>query len=84
MGTNSHAQAPAEKTRYSIPFFLGVNLNLTLDELKSSAADIASRIPYSDDSQKRAVDVPSEFMSPEYTRVRILERMTHTFRVANN
>lgn len=62
-------QAPTTKTRYSIPFFLGVRLDLTLDQLKESAAHIVQRIPASDDRKKRVVDVPSEFLSPLYACV---------------
>ncbi|KAE8153557.1 hypothetical protein BDV25DRAFT_136851 [Aspergillus avenaceus] len=50
-----------------IPFFLGVRMDLTLDELRESAAHIVQRIPASDDRKKRAVDVPSEFLSPPYS-----------------
>ncbi|CAI7628990.1 unnamed protein product [Penicillium manginii] len=60
-------QAPTSQTRYSIPFFLGVRLDLTLSQLEESAAHIVQRIPTSDDRKKRAVDVPSEFLSPLYS-----------------
>lgn len=62
-------QAPTSQTRYSIPFFLGVRLDLTLSQLEESAAHIVQRIPTSDDRKKRAVDVPSEFLSPLYSCV---------------
>ncbi len=65
------AQSPRSTTRYSIPFFQGVNYSLTLDSLRSSAAHIVSRIPVSDNAKKRAVDVPSEFLSPLYADVRL-------------
>ncbi|KAJ6095157.1 Oxoglutarate/iron-dependent dioxygenase [Penicillium canescens] len=65
--TTHRVIAPTTKTRYSIPFFLGVRLDLTLDQLKESAAHIVHRIPTSDDRKKRAVDVPSEFLSPLYS-----------------
>jgi hypothetical protein len=48
-----------------------VRLDLTLDQLKESAAHIVHRIPTSDDRKKRAVDVPSEFLSPLYSCVSI-------------
>jgi hypothetical protein len=59
-----------------------VRLDLTLDQLKKSAAHIVQRIPASDDNKKRAVDVPSEFLSPLYscvsfTRANYLETTTH-------
>ncbi|RLM00293.1 hypothetical protein CFD26_105191 [Aspergillus turcosus] len=60
-------RAPTSKTRYSIPFFLGVRMDLMLAQLKESAAHIVQRIPASDDRKKRAVDVPSEFLSPLYS-----------------
>ncbi|RHZ43990.1 isopenicillin N synthase family dioxygenase [Aspergillus thermomutatus] len=65
--TTHRVIAPTSKTRYSIPFFLGVRMDLTLAQLKESAAHIVQRIPASDDRKKRAVDVPSEFLSPLYS-----------------
>ncbi|CAG8191031.1 unnamed protein product [Penicillium olsonii] len=67
--TTHRVIAPTSQTRYSIPFFLGVRLDLTLDQLRESAAHIVERIPVSDDKKKRAVDVPSEFLSPLYSCV---------------
>ncbi|KAJ5893228.1 Oxoglutarate/iron-dependent dioxygenase [Penicillium taxi] len=65
--TTHRVIAPTSKIRYSIPFFLGVRLDLTLDQLQKSAAHIVKNIPTSDDRKKRAVDVPSEFLSPLYS-----------------
>ncbi|KAJ5751204.1 Oxoglutarate/iron-dependent dioxygenase [Penicillium manginii] len=65
--TTHRVIAPTSQTRYSIPFFLGVRLDLTLSQLEESAAHIVQRIPTSDDRKKRAVDVPSEFLSPLYS-----------------
>ncbi|KAK1763045.1 hypothetical protein QBC33DRAFT_460250 [Phialemonium atrogriseum] len=65
--TTHRVISPTSVTRYSIPFFQGVNYELTLDTLKVSAAHIVSKIPVSDDAKKRAVDVPSEFLSPLYS-----------------
>ena len=56
-------------TRYSVPFFQAVRLDLTTAELQSSAAHIVARIPTTDDREKRAVDVPSEFLSPLFSCV---------------
>lgn len=56
-------------TRYSVPFFQAVRLDLTTAELKASAAHIVARIPVTDDRKKRAVDVPSEFLSPLFSCV---------------
>ncbi|KAJ5086174.1 Oxoglutarate/iron-dependent dioxygenase [Penicillium argentinense] len=64
--TTHRVIAPISRTRYSIPYFLGVRLDLTLQQLQESAAHIVKRIPASDDRKKRAVDVPSEFLSPLY------------------
>ncbi|KAJ5688527.1 Oxoglutarate/iron-dependent dioxygenase [Penicillium macrosclerotiorum] len=65
--TTHRVTAPTSQTRYSNPFFLDVRLDLTLDELKQSASHIVRRIPASDDRKKRAVDVPSEFLSRLYS-----------------
>ncbi|CAI7629745.1 unnamed protein product [Penicillium pancosmium] len=65
--TTHRVIAPTSQTRYSIPFFLGVRLDLTLSQLEESAAHIVHRIPASDDRKKRAIDVPSEFLSPLYS-----------------
>ncbi|KAJ5921635.1 hypothetical protein N7454_009109 [Penicillium verhagenii] len=65
--TTHRVIAPTSRTRYSIPFFLGVRLDLTLEQLKQSAAHIVRQIPASDDQRKRTADVPSEFLSPLYS-----------------
>ncbi|RMJ26568.1 Oxidoreductase, 2OG-FeII oxygenase family [Aspergillus sp. HF37] len=65
--TTHRVVAPTSKTRYSVPFFLGVRLDLTLEQLKDSAAHIVRQIPASDDQKKRSLDVPSEFLSPLYS-----------------
>ncbi|THD00337.1 hypothetical protein EYZ11_000230 [Aspergillus tanneri] len=65
--TTHRVVAPISRTRYSIPFFMGVRMDLTLPQLEESAAHIVQRIPASDDRKKRAVDVPSEFLSPLYS-----------------
>jgi isopenicillin N synthase-like dioxygenase len=59
-------QAPTNTTRYSIPYFQAVKLSLKLEELRQSAAEIVAKIPVSDNLKKRAADVPSELISPEY------------------
>ena len=46
-------------------------MDLTLDQLKESAAHIVRKIPASDDRKKKAVDVPSEFLSPLYSCVSV-------------
>ncbi|KIW59120.1 hypothetical protein PV05_03595 [Exophiala xenobiotica] len=66
-GTTHRVQGPTSASRYSIPFFFAVPLSLTLKELKQSTAEIVAQIPASDDRKKRALDVPSEFISPAYS-----------------
>ncbi|KAF5012828.1 hypothetical protein FDECE_1117 [Fusarium decemcellulare] len=65
--TTHRVVAPTSTTRYSIPFFQGIDPSLTLDALKSAAAHIVSEVPVSDNAKKRAVDVPSEYLSPLYS-----------------
>ncbi|KAJ9365703.1 hypothetical protein C8Q69DRAFT_469807 [Paecilomyces variotii] len=65
-GTTHRVMSPTSCTRYSIPYFQAVRLDLRLDDLKRSTASIVDRIPASDDKKKRAVDVPSELISPQY------------------
>jgi hypothetical protein len=40
-----------------------------LEELKRLTKDIVAKIPVSDDKKKRAIDVPSELISPLYESV---------------
>jgi hypothetical protein len=42
---------------------------LRLEELKRLTKDIVAKIPVSDDKKKRAIDVPSELISPLYESV---------------
>ncbi|KZF21165.1 Clavaminate synthase-like protein [Xylona heveae TC161] len=65
--TTHRVIAPVAQTRYSIPYFRGIRKDLTLNQLKHSAAHITSRIPTIDHRAKQAVDVPSEFLSPLYS-----------------
>lgn len=65
-GTTHRVVAPTHCTRYSVPFFQAVRLDLRLEELERSAASIVALIPTSEDQKKRAVDVPSELLSPQY------------------
>ncbi|ETS84440.1 hypothetical protein PFICI_02465 [Pestalotiopsis fici W106-1] len=65
-GTTHRVIAPTSCTRYSIPYFQAVRLDLRLQDLEQSAASIVARIPVSEDKKKRAVDVPSELISPQY------------------
>ncbi|EXJ94689.1 hypothetical protein A1O1_03086 [Capronia coronata CBS 617.96] len=65
--TSHRVISPTKTTRYSVPFFLGVRLDLTLDQLKESAADIVRQIPGSADRTVPAAEVASEFLSPLYS-----------------
>lgn len=47
-------------------------MDLTLKQLQESTAQIVQQIPASDNRKKRAVDVPSEFLSPLYSCVSVL------------
>ena len=62
-------QSPTASVRYSVPFFQAVRLDLTNEQLKKSAAHIVAQIPVTDDKKKRAVDVPSEFLSTLFSCV---------------
>jgi isopenicillin N synthase-like dioxygenase len=66
----SKLKAPTQTTRYSIPYFLAVRYDLTLDQLKGSAADISRRIPLSDTPEIDTNQVASEFLSPSFSCVR--------------
>ncbi|PYH95509.1 Clavaminate synthase-like protein [Aspergillus ellipticus CBS 707.79] len=61
--TTHRVIAPTSTTRYSIPFFMVVRLDLTLSQLRESAKHIVERVPVSDNTRKRAEDVPSDFLS---------------------
>ncbi|KAL5341264.1 putative oxidoreductase [Aspergillus crustosus] len=65
--TTHRGLASTNKTRYSVPFFLGVRLDLTLAGVQVAAKHTIERIPSIDNSKKLAVDVPSEFLSSLYS-----------------
>lgn len=54
-------------TRYSIPYFEGVRLDLTIKDIRQHTALIQDRIPEPNDFKKRNVDVASEFINPKYS-----------------
>lgn len=54
-------------TRYSIPYFHSVRLNLTMDDIRGQLSSISGRIPEPVDTAKRQVDVPSEFLDDRYS-----------------
>lgn len=65
--TTHRVVAPTKTTRYSIPYFLAVRYDLTLDQLKVSAADISRRIPVPDAPKVNTNQVASEFLSPSFS-----------------
>ncbi|KAL4869292.1 hypothetical protein BDV12DRAFT_196531 [Aspergillus spectabilis] len=62
--TTHHVLAPIDKTRYSIPFFLGVRLDLTIARVQGAAKHITERIPSIDNSRKLAVDIRASSSHP--------------------
>lgn len=64
--THQVVSPPENVTRYSVPYFHAVRMDLTKDEIKQQLKDIEGVIPEPSDSAKRAVDVPSEFIDPQY------------------
>ncbi|EXJ71066.1 uncharacterized protein A1O5_06059 [Cladophialophora psammophila CBS 110553] len=65
--TTHRVVAPTETVRYSIPYFLAVRYDLTLNQLKESAAHITRCIPASDAPVVPSINqVASEFLSPAF------------------
>lgn len=62
-------KAPTKTVRYSIPYFLAVRYDLTLEQLEQSAADICARIPVSSVTTTNINHVASEFLSPAFSCV---------------
>ncbi|GCB24553.1 probable 2-oxoglutarate-dependent dioxygenase At3g49630 [Aspergillus awamori] len=63
--------APKNTTRYSIPFFMGIRMDLTLSNLRESARHIVEKVPVGkwsdeDEMKRRVEDVPSEFLSEKF------------------
>ncbi|RAO66510.1 uncharacterized protein BHQ10_002522 [Talaromyces amestolkiae] len=65
--TTHRVIAPTTSTRYSIPFFQAVRLDLTLFFLKEAAADIVRRIPTQNVTNIEHITIPSEFLSPLFS-----------------
>lgn len=63
------SKAPTRTTRYSIPYFMNVRYDLTLDQLKESAAEIRQQIPTYDVPKTNSNEVASEFLSPSFSCV---------------
>lgn len=69
--TTHRVISPKESsTRYSIPYFHSVRLDLTLQDIAKQLQFISGRIPEPTDYKRRAVDVGSEFIDPRYSCVR--------------
>lgn len=66
-------KAPTKQVRYSIPYFLAVRYDLTLDQLKDCAADISTRIDSKNTSSANINEIASEFLSPAFSCVRSIE-----------
>ncbi|VVT53545.1 uncharacterized protein SAPINGB_P003628 [Magnusiomyces paraingens] len=65
--TTHQVISPSENvTRYSIPYFHSIRLDLTKQDIDNQLSFIKGRIPEPSDLKKRAVDVPSEFIQPQY------------------
>ncbi|CAN6675104.1 hypothetical protein TRVA0_088S00210 [Trichomonascus vanleenenianus] len=58
---------PSGVTRYSIPYFHSVRLNLTLNEIDEQLDFINGKIPESTDEKRRNAAAPSEFLDPKYS-----------------
>lgn len=54
-------------TRYSIPYFYSVRLDLTRSLISEQLSFIEGKIPERVDLKKQEVDVPSEFILPQYS-----------------
>jgi isopenicillin N synthase-like dioxygenase len=65
--TTHRVVSPSGLTRYSIPYFHSVRLNLTMNDIREQLDFIQGRIPEPSDEKKRQVDVPSEFLDPKYS-----------------
>lgn len=64
--THQVVSPPVGVTRYSIPYFHAVRLDLTREMIQNQLSFIQGRIPEPTDHAKRSVDVPSEFIQPQY------------------
>jgi isopenicillin N synthase-like dioxygenase len=63
---------PAGVVRYSIPYFQGVKLDLTLSQINEQLRSISGKIPEPKDVKRREVAVPSEFLDPKYSCVSVV------------
>lgn len=71
-------------TRYSIPYFHAVRLDLTREMIQKQLSFIAGRIPEPVDEKKREVDVPSEFINPKYKTVSLFMLLVLTTGIGAN
>lgn len=64
--TTHQVALSSNKTRYSVPYFHAVRLDLTRQDITDQLSFIKGKIPEPQNGKKRAVDVPSEFIQPQY------------------
>lgn len=65
--TTHQVVSPSENvTRYSVPFFYDMRLDLTKKDVEDQCKFIQGKIPEPTDLKKRLVDVPSEFIQDQY------------------
>lgn len=68
--TTHQVVSPANRvTRYSVPYFHSVRLDLTRDMINKQCSFIQGRIPEPTDMAKRSVYVQSEFIQPQYKNI---------------
>lgn len=58
---------PSGVTRYSIPYFHSVRLDLTLDEIAKQLDYIQGKIPEPKDDKRKNVEASTEFLDPKYS-----------------
>lgn len=69
--THQVVSPDANVTRYSIPYFHSVRMDLTREMIKDQLSFIEGKIPEPNDAGKRSVDVQSEFILPQYKNVSV-------------
>lgn len=55
-----------ERERFSIAFFYSVKLDLTAKEIEEQCKFVVEKVPTPQDQLKRAIDVASEFIDPQF------------------
>lgn len=68
LATTHRVVAPSDVTRYSIAFFQGIRLSLTLDEIRKEQDVINKQLPdLPEDLKRRERATASEFLDPRYS-----------------